>query len=167
MRAVTLTRISRAVAPAVGLLAKPVPASALDRRALTVAMGAGFLALLAAGHELRAAPPAADAGAPSEQLARGEDIYFSSCAECHNSDLRGGAAHAAPPLVGDVFLKRWAGRSARDLLELARATMPEGQPRSLTDQAYLDVIAFVLKRNKIAAGEGALTERDTERISMN
>jgi mono/diheme cytochrome c family protein len=144
MRAIAVTRMLRAAAPALGLLA-----------------------LFAAGYDLRAAAPAAGADAPSDQLARGEDIYFSSCAECHNSDLRGGAAHAAPALVGDVFLKRWAGRNARDLLELARATMPEGQPRSLGDQAYLDVIAFVLKRNKIAAGEGAFTERDAERISMN
>lgn len=141
MCAVAVTRMLRAAAPVLGLLA-----------------------LFAAGYDLRAAPPAA---APSDQLARGEDIYFSSCAECHNSDLRGGAAHAAPALVGDVFLKRWAGRNARDLLELARATMPEGQPRSLGDQAYLDVIAFVLKRNKIAAAEGAFTERDADRISMN
>lgn len=101
------------------------------------------------------------------QLARGEDIYFADCAMCHNDDLSGGALHSAPPLAGDAFLMRWNGRSARDLLELARLTMPEGQPRSLDDQSYLDVIAFVLVRNRIALRTGALTEIGASQIPLH
>jgi mono/diheme cytochrome c family protein len=122
---------------------------------------AGFSAALAA------AQPAATNQGQAEQLARGEDIYYADCTTCHNDDLSGGAMHSAPALAGDAFLARWNGRSARDLLELARTTMPEGQPRSLTDQQYLDVIAFVLSRNRIALGEGALTEQGAGEIALH
>jgi len=103
----------------------------------------------------------------ADQLARGEDVYFADCAQCHNDDLSGGAMHSAPALAGDAFLMRWSGHNARELLELARLTMPEGQPRSLDDQSYLDVIAFVLARNKIALGTGALTEQDASQIALH
>jgi cytochrome c len=100
------------------------------------------------------------------QLSRGEDVYFADCAQCHNDDLSGGAMHSAPPLAGDAFLMRWSGRTAQDLLELARMTMPEGQPRSLNDQEYLDVVAFVLSRNKIALGADALAEPGLKQIAL-
>lgn len=106
------------------------------------------------------------AASSAEQLERGEDIYFSSCAECHNADLSGGAAHAAPPLVGSAFLKNWLSHNALELLERVRLTMPSSQPQSLSAQAYLDVVAFVLKRNNIAPCDGVLTEQCAARVAM-
>jgi cytochrome c len=116
---------------------------------------------------LGAAEPAAMDQALARQLARGEDVYYADCTMCHNDDLSGGAMHSAPALAGDAFLLRWDGRTARDLLELARMTMPEGQPRSLTDLEYLDVVAFVLSRNKIALADGALTEQGAGQIALH
>jgi alcohol dehydrogenase (cytochrome c) len=100
------------------------------------------------------------------QQERGEDIYFSSCAECHNADLSGGAAHAAPPLAGVAFMKNWTGRTALELLERIRLTMPSGQPQSLSAEDYIDVAAFVLKRNGIAPCDGVLTEQCAARVGM-
>ncbi len=114
-----------------------------------------------------AAQPAATDQGLTDQLARGEDVYFADCAICHNDDLSGGALHSAPPLAGEAFLTRWSGRRAGELLTLVRMTMPEGQPRSLDAQAYLDVIAFVLARNKIALGAGALTEAGASQIPLH
>jgi mono/diheme cytochrome c family protein len=102
----------------------------------------------------------------AEQLARGEDIYFASCAECHNADLSGGASHSAPPLVGDDFLAHWTGHNARDLLDRTRSTMPQGQPQSLSDRAYLDVVAFVLDRNRIDVGAAPFDENSARQIAM-
>lgn len=113
-----------------------------------------------------AQPPVNEPGLAG-QLSRGEDVYFADCAQCHNDDLSGGAMHDAPPLAGDAFLMRWSGRTAQDLLALARTTMPEGQPRSLNDQEYLDVVAFVLARNKIALGADALSEPGLNRIALH
>src|ERR1700690_486522 len=138
--------------PPVGLCERQPP------RGLMRGVAVGLVcAVFSAG--LGAAGPAATDQAQAQQLARGEDIYYADCTMCHNDDLSGGAMHSAPALAGDAFLARWSGRSARDLLELARMTMPEGQPRSLDVQEYLDVIAFVLSRNKIALADGALTEQ--------
>jgi cytochrome c len=116
---------------------------------------------------LRATQSASSEADLAGQLARGEDIYFADCAMCHNDDLSGGAMHSAPPLAGNAFLMRWSGHNARELLELARMTMPEGQPRSLDEQSYLDVIAFVLARNKIVLGAGALTEESASQIALH
>jgi mono/diheme cytochrome c family protein len=132
-----------------------------------LAAGAMSLLLAAFSAGLGAAQPAAADQGLADQLARGEDVYFADCVQCHNDDLSGGAMHSAPPLAGDAFLMRWSGRSAGELLALARMTMPEGQPRSLDEQAYLDVIAFVLARNKIALGVGALTEAGASQIPLH
>jgi mono/diheme cytochrome c family protein len=128
--------------------------------------GAASLLLAAFSAGLAAMQPAAGDPALAAQLARGEDVYFADCVSCHNDDLSGGAMHSAPALAGDAFLARWSERNAHDLLELVRTTMPEGQPRSLDEQAYLDVIAFVLVRNKIALGAGALTEQAASQIAL-
>jgi cytochrome c len=124
-----------------------------------------LLALFSAG--IGATQSAATEQARADQLARGEDVYFADCAMCHNDDLSGGAMYSAPPLAGDAFLMRWSGHNARELLDLVRTTMPQGQPRSLDDQSYLDVIAFVLLRNKIALGPGALTEQGASQIALH
>jgi mono/diheme cytochrome c family protein len=123
----------------------------------------GFQALLIMG---ALASGGVAAGEPAGQQERGEDIYFSSCAECHNADLSGGAAHAAPPLVGSAFMKNWLSHNARELLERVRLTMPSSQPQSLSAQAYLDVVAFVLKRNGIAPCDGVLTEPCAARVTL-
>jgi len=146
--------------PPVGLCERQPPRGLMTGIAASL-LGAAFSAGLAA------AQPAATSQAQTEQLARGEDIYYADCTTCHNDDLSGGAMQSAPALAGDAFLARWNGRSARDLLELARMTMPQGQPRSLTDQQYLDVMAFVLSRNRIALGDGALTEQGAGGIALH
>ncbi len=131
-----------------------------------------LLALLAGGllvapvHKLEAAQPGAPDPDLAQQLARGEDVYFADCAECHNDDLSGGAAHSAPALAGSGFLARWSGRNARELFELTRTTMPEGQPRTLSDADYLAVIAFVLRSNRIEMGEGPLSVDRIAQIGM-
>lgn len=108
---------------------------------------------------------AADEATPASQQDRGEDVYFASCSMCHNDDLSGGAMHAAPPLAGDAFKARWNGRTAADLLTLTRSTMPEGQPQSLGEQAYLDVVAFILKSNKVTQ-TGVLTTQSAAQLSF-
>lgn len=130
---------------------------------LRCALAAGTMLLCGAG---AFASQSDLATAQSQQWSRGEDIYFASCAECHNADLSGGASHSAPALTGNEFRARWAAHTAYDLLDRTRSTMPQEQPKSLTDQAYLDVVAFLLKRNDIALGDGVFTEQTAKGISL-
>ena len=63
---------------------------------------------------------------------------------------------STPPLARARFLRTWDGRSLATLLAYARATMPEDNPGSLTDEEYVDVIAYMLSVGGMPAGEAEL-----------
>ena len=62
----------------------------------------------------------------------------------------------APALVGDEFLQTWNGRTAGDLFELIRETMPSEDPGSLARREYADILAYLLGANQFPAGEKEL-----------
>jgi mono/diheme cytochrome c family protein len=94
-----------------------------------------------------------------EQAQRGELIYKTECATCHAADMRGGPA--ARGLRGVTFQYLWTGRTVADLFNAMRQKMPPGQPGSLGEQAYLDVLAAILQRNGFPTGETEI-EADEE-----
>jgi hypothetical protein len=63
---------------------------------------------------------------------------------------------STPPLARAKFLRDWEGRSLATLFEYTRATMPEGNPGSLTDAEYVDVISYMLSVSGIPAGDDDL-----------
>ncbi len=63
---------------------------------------------------------------------------------------------STPPLARARFLRIWGGRSLATLFEYTRATMPEDNPNSLTEQEYVDVIAYMLTVGGMPAGEDEL-----------
>lgn len=75
------------------------------------------------------------------QATRGEALYMSMCVSCH------------PPATytGAVFLT-WQGRTMGDLLAFLQEKMPKNDPGSLTAKEYADVMAYLLKLNKMPAG---------------
>ncbi|MDX1384499.1 MAG: cytochrome c [Thermoanaerobaculia bacterium] len=85
-----------------------------------------------------------------EQAARGEPLYHASCAECHGSELEGGEMGA--PLAGSDFMWAWNELTVGDLFERLRVSMPEANPKSMTNQEKVDVLAYMLARNDIPAG---------------
>src|SRR5688500_17568303 len=74
------------------------------------------------------------------QAGRGKQQYDASCASCHSEDLSGGEAR---PLVGTRFWEAWGEDSLRSLLDLINTTMPRTEPGSLSQQAYLDIVAYI------------------------
>jgi plastocyanin/outer membrane protein assembly factor BamB len=112
-----------------------------------------------------AAPTAEDRGAAGNQVARGKDAYQKSCAACHMASL-GGNGEAAPALVGNDFLNRWSGRTGRDLLDKISTTMPTGTAGSLTPQAYLDIVAYILQVNEIPAGSREVNAEGLKNLSL-
>jgi cytochrome c553 len=85
------------------------------------------------------------------QAERGAAAMTKSCIVCHAANLKGGPG--VPPLVGLEFRFGWEGRSLGELYEHLSATMPTGQPGSLSDQTYVDLIAELLRLNAIPAGD--------------
>src|SRR5690606_20856555 len=88
------------------------------------------------------------------QAATGAEVYQSACATCHLPTLQGSGE--ARELAGPNFRAAWGGRTATELLDYVRGTMPPANPRSLSDAEYAAVVAYVLSQNGVAAGQTAL-----------
>lgn len=98
--------------------------------------------------DVSAAPKSVLQGAYSEaQAATGEDVYRLNCTSCHNSSI----------LSGRTFQLAWAGRTAFDLYDRLRTTMPLDDPGRLSEQEYVDIVAYLFKLNGYPAGQTALT----------
>jgi PQQ-dependent dehydrogenase (s-GDH family) len=100
--------------------------------------------------------PGAGAGTPrftAKQVAAGKEVYDSACAVCHGSTLTNGTY--GTPLAGDYFKGKWPGKSAADLFRKTK-TMPPANPGSLSEEAYLNVVAFMLEHNGVKPSETPL-----------
>ncbi len=101
-----------------------------------------------------------DAVYTEAQAARGEFAYEGACSYCHGYRLDGAAddpdMRSSPPLARAKFLRNWEGRSLAVLYELTRTTMPEDNPGSLSEQEFIDVIAYMLSVSNVPAGEKEL-----------
>jgi mono/diheme cytochrome c family protein len=94
------------------------------------------------------------------QANRGESVYAGACGTCHGRRLNGAPddpdMRSTPPLARARFLRVWDGRSLATLFEYARATMPEDNPDSMTEQEYVDVIAYMLAVGGMPTGDDEL-----------
>jgi mono/diheme cytochrome c family protein len=88
-----------------------------------------------------------------EQAGRGAVIYQQECTRCHPD----GPAAGRP-------LNAWNGRTADDLLEYLRTTMPQDGPGRLTRRNYLDVLAYTFKSNGFPAGTALGIESERLRL---
>ena len=90
----------------------------------------------------------------ADQATAGRAIYQTNCAACHAPDLSG---REGPQLGGPNFLAQWGSRTAGELINLMRSTMPPGAGGSLPDEAYVNLAAFILDANSARPGERPLT----------
>jgi S-disulfanyl-L-cysteine oxidoreductase SoxD len=77
------------------------------------------------------------------QAERGEKTYKARCETCHMSDQ----------FSGYVFMQSWTGQTVDALYDNLRRTMPKDNPGSLKPQDYADIIAYLLKINRLPAGD--------------
>jgi mono/diheme cytochrome c family protein len=100
-----------------------------------------------------------------EQAERGERAYL-VCARCHGRRLNGAAddpdMKSTPPLARAAFLRNWSGQSVAGLFQYTRATMPQNNPGSMSDQEYVDIIAYMLAVTGTPAGENELSSDPTK-----
>jgi cytochrome c len=86
-----------------------------------------------------------------EQAERGREAYAKACTYCHRDDLSGNE-DGAPPLRGSAFLNRWKDRPISELYFVIKETMPQDEPKSLSANDCIDIVAFMLRRNEAPAG---------------
>lgn len=87
------------------------------------------------------------------QATRGTMAFGQSCAGCHALGTEGRA-----PVAGEAFWKSFAQKSVGDLLEFVSTYMPNGNPGSLSEPTYNDLVALILKTNGFPAGTSELAK---------
>jgi len=97
-------------------------------------------------------------GQTTQQAQAGRALFQSRCASCHATDLGGGEG---PQLAGANFIRGWGTRTARELVNTIRTTMPPGNPGSLDDASSINLAAFILAANGDTPGDQALTAAST------
>ena len=88
------------------------------------------------------------------QSERGKANFLAGrCGGCHKLDLTG---DRGPALKGDDFLAHWDNGSLVALFDKIRETMPPNAPNETTDDAKIDIVAYLLKQNGYPVGKSEL-----------
>ena len=132
------------------------------RRRVTATRITGVLAVVMV-MSLTAQEPGQTGGFTAAQATRGGEVYEGVCASCHRTDFQG--SFEAPPLAGATFLNLWGDLTAAALFDRISVSMPPDQPGRLGDQAYVDIVAYLLQANGVAASGVELTATTTVSIS--
>jgi mono/diheme cytochrome c family protein len=82
----------------------------------------------------------------AEQATRGQSTFGTICTGCHTT-----STYSAPS-----FVRRWDGRPLGELYAIIADTMPEDAPGSLTAKESAQVLAYLLKLNRMPAGSEEL-----------
>lgn len=98
----------------------------------------------------------ADAGPFTQQQAEdGHTKFNNHCAQCHRPNMQGAQG---PALVGDEFKEKWAGKPVAELREYIHANMPQNAPGSLPEDQLDPIVAWILSKNGVQAGDKALSK---------
>ena len=98
------------------------------------------------------------------QAARGKLVYDGNCGACHLPDMSG--SDEARPLAGERFMQDWREDTLHTLFVRIRNLMPFDEPATLTEQAYLDSVAYILEFDGFPAGGRELTPDGLEDIRI-
>lgn len=116
-------------------------------------MTAGALALAAVSSRAQevVSPASTRAGVYTVQQAeRGRITYAGMCSSCHT-----GASLTSP------IFDKWKGRTVAELFAYTSTQMPKSNPGGLEPGEYADVIAYLLKLNRMPAGTRELAADST------
>lgn len=76
-----------------------------------------------------------------DQAKIGKKLYQDNCIACHDKK------YFRP------VLKAWNGQPLSVLFAVMSASMPEGNPGSLPEKDYVDILAYILSLSRYPAGE--------------
>lgn len=85
-----------------------------------------------------------------QQAAKGEELYLTLCTGCH-----AGGTYASLSAV-------WTGRPVLEMFDLVQTTMPKDNPGSMTSAETAQILAFMLRINRVPAGKTELSVSRTE-----
>ena len=97
------------------------------------------------------------------QATQGKVQFEARCGSCHGADLSGGIGQA---LKGGVFANAWKGYPLNSLFSRIKSTMPSGAPASLSNDAYLEIVTYLLQANAFPPGTAELKVDTLENIRI-
>lgn len=103
------------------------------------------LILVAASPLAAQEPVPTDTSAIARQVDVGGQWFRSVCVDCH-----------ADNLSDADFRAKWNGRTAYDLFDRMRNSMPDSDPGSLTPETYAALTAYLIKLNGLPVGTAVL-----------
>lgn len=109
---------------------------------------ATVLALTTAATMALTSTAALAAGFTAEQAVAGEKEYQSQCAQCHGVKLEG---PEAPGLFGQDIMGNWD--TAGGIYDFISVAMPPAQPGQLGEEAYLNIVAYIMRENGAQPGD--------------
>lgn len=124
----------------------PTPSLPLSRLTPVLAALLFLTAMIAKPARAQDPAPIDSAAEAAKQVELGEQWFRAACFECHAT---GGLSNAD-------FRLKWSGRTAYELVEAIRSTMPESDPGSLTQGTYIAVVAYLIRTNGMPVGTNAL-----------
>ncbi|HVW73172.1 MAG TPA: cytochrome c, partial [Rhizomicrobium sp.] len=98
-----------------------------------------------------------------EQAHAGHGDYAAKCGGCHRANLAGGGD--APALGGSGFMSSFGGRTTKQLYDFIYNSMPAGAPKSLSEEQYTNITAYLLWANGARPGATPLNRTVAVRIS--
>ena len=120
----------------------------------------GIGAVLGLAVVLVAGAARADSGPYTEAQAEDGHVKFNNhCAQCHGPKLDGALG---PNLHDDKFKAMFAGKSVKDLRDFVYENMPQTAPKSLSDEQLYPILAWILKKNDVPAGDKPLDKASVE-----
>jgi mono/diheme cytochrome c family protein len=93
-----------------------------------------------------AGPSTLDSVYTMEQAERGRDVYFGTCRSCHTQGY----------FTTPSFETHWRGKHLSELYTYLLTKMPGNDPGSLSPEATADVLAYVLRLNRMPPGASEL-----------
>lgn len=157
-----------------GVSASSQPAGVRRRPAgVWIAVAGVFAAAVAgrAGVPVRAAAQDAarttrDKVYTKTQAAAMAEPYAKQCAYCHDPSKVPAGKKPGPPVIGDVFLDKWSGKSLGELVTTILTTMPSDMTAVLTEDEAVNYTAYLLQANGFPDGTAALTAAAAKTITI-
>ena len=120
----------------------------------------GFLVAFGVGMVSIAGIARADSGPYTDAQAEDGHVKFNNnCAQCHGPKLDGALG---PNLHDAKFQAIFAGKPVKDLRDFVYENMPQNAPKSLNDGELYPILAWIMKKNNVPAGDQPLTKASAD-----
>jgi mono/diheme cytochrome c family protein len=100
------------------------------------------------------------AAGTNDQIAAGEAVYQANCLACHGADFEGGTGSRI-----DESILQYYNTAAR-LHHYISTFMPRDNPGGLGEQAYYDVLAYLLYGNEMIDDNTVISAATVENIPL-